>query len=393
MQCGSRSVVDILKIINDVFNGVLGELPCYNTIDNWVKKCGLDISNNSGQTLSDTPYAMIVDDSMMVGSEKLLLALGIPAKHQGHPLKHSDITFLDMSVASTWNGIEIQKRLESCAKGVGHHPEYVISDNASVMCKGIRLAGYTHHRDISHSLGMFLERTYKNETDFKEFTKLMSNAQFKHNMKAVAHLLPPTQRTIARFMNLTSWVDWAGKMLAVYHRFSREEKQVFSFIPQHASLVEELKEVMSCITFIENECKHQGLSRQTIDRCETKIREVLFPGTERMQKIGESICQFLDKEVSMMKDDDYPRNNSSDIIESTFGVFKARKSPNKLYGVTSFVLFLPAHAQMASDKSPDDYKFKEHLENIKIWQINEWANTYLTKNLVCKRSCRLKNAG
>ena len=30
-------------------------------------------------------------------------------------------------------------------------------------------------------------------------------------------------------------------------------------------------------------------------------------------------------------------NLSSDIIESTFGIYKSKKSPNKLYGVTSFV--------------------------------------------------------
>lgn len=75
--CGSRSVVDVLDIINEVFNGILGEVPCHNTIDNWVKKCGLDVYNNAGTTILNKPYAQIVDESMMVGSNKLLLTLGV----------------------------------------------------------------------------------------------------------------------------------------------------------------------------------------------------------------------------------------------------------------------------------------------------------------------------
>lgn len=34
-------------------------------------------------------------------------------------------------------------------------------------------------------------------------------------------------------------------------------------------------------------------------------------------------------------------NISSDIIEFFFGIYKSKKSPNKLYGVTSFVLTIP----------------------------------------------------
>lgn len=36
-------------------------------------------------------------------------------------------------------------------------------------------------------------------------------------------------------------------------------------------------------------------------------------------------------------------NNSPDIIESTFGIFKYKQSPNKLDGVTVWVLHLPGN--------------------------------------------------
>lgn len=135
------------------------------------------------------------------------------------------------------------------------------------MNKGIRCAGLNHQRDLSHSLGMFLERTYKNEPDFREYVKRMTESKFKHNMKKIAYLLPPTQRTIARFINMSGWIKWSSKMLDVYHTLRAEERPVFSSVPANASLIDELSEVTKCINNIEYLCKNNGLSKETVGKC------------------------------------------------------------------------------------------------------------------------------
>ena len=43
VKCGLRQVVEILNVMNDTFDGLFGTIPCYNSIDNWVKKCGLHV--------------------------------------------------------------------------------------------------------------------------------------------------------------------------------------------------------------------------------------------------------------------------------------------------------------------------------------------------------------
>lgn len=173
INCGFRAVVDILKIINQAFNGILGKIPNRNTIENWVKKCGLDINNTPKNSLKSKDYAMIVDESMMIGSEKLLLTLGVPAEHKGAPLTHQDVSILNMSVSSSWDGDGIKEKLLEASHLVGNSPKYVISDNASIMLKATKCAQMKHHHDISHSLGMFLERCYKEEEDFVAYTKSM----------------------------------------------------------------------------------------------------------------------------------------------------------------------------------------------------------------------------
>ena len=42
-------------------------------------------------------------------------------------------------------------------------------------------------------------------------------------------------------------------------------------------------------------------------------------------------------------------NISSDIIESTFGIYKSKKSQNNLYGITSFVLTIPLYPKVANE--------------------------------------------
>lgn len=163
---------------------------------------------------------MIVDESMMIGSQKLLFTLGIPCRRPARPLTPADVSILDMAVSSSWNSQGVKQQLLLSSQKAGSLPRYVVSDNASIMRGGISQAGLAHQRDISHSLGMFLERNYKKEPDFMAYTRSMSQAEFKNNMKNTAYLLPPRQRTVARFINLSAWVQWSEKILSVYPTLS-----------------------------------------------------------------------------------------------------------------------------------------------------------------------------
>lgn len=382
----------ILNVVNDAFDGLLGKTPSYNTIEDWVKKCGLEVYEKSGESLQNTQYAQIVDESMMIGSEKLLLTLGVPAQHQGRPLNYSDINVLNIAVAESWNGENIGIQLKEAAKKVGHDPLYIISDNAGAMKKGIRCLGVPHHRDISHSLGMLMERIYKNEADFKEYLTLMTEPKFKYNMKKIAYLLPPTQRTVARFMNLSEWVKWSNKMLNNYHLLSDEERTVFSFIPKNASLIDELSEAIKCVQKIESICKSKGLSKETIKECKQTVGKHLFCGNTRMIQLGEFIFSFLTEEAKIMTENTN-QNNSSDIIESIFGKYKARKSFNKLNGVTPFILFLPIYAKLSSAPKSRKFDFKKTLENKRMIELEKWKKVNLTQNLAQLRtSCFKKSA-
>jgi hypothetical protein len=271
-------------------------------------------------------------------------------------------------------------------------PSYIISDNASVMNRAIKDFDSPQIKDISHTLGMFMERIYSKDAEFTSYMKELSEVKFKHIMNPVAYLLPPKQRSVARFLNLSQVVDWSDKILANYAKLKKEEKQVFSFIPSYSSLINELRIVLSCINFIEYEIKHNGLSRQSVNRCRKNIKRNLSVKNKRMENVVMLIMNYFRNEIKKLPSSTSCWNASSDIVESIFGVYKSRKSPNLLHGITPFALFLPLHARIGSKNGIVSFDFKSSLESVFMSDIDAWKKDKLSENMVYKRIKMLKAA-
>jgi len=384
LSVGSRQVVEIFNILNEFLDGMFGKVPAHTTIGYWAQELGLCVYKESRSLFKNKRYSLIIDESMMIGSEKLLLTLAVPADNEGHAITEKDIVIVDISVARSWNGNGIKDVLEKVVDKIGHDPEYIISDNGSTIGKAVRDAGYKHHLDVSHSMGMFLERVYKNEPDFQALSKKISDARLKYNMQDVAFIQPPSQRSIARFMNMSKWIEWAGRMQYVYHTLQDDIKGIYGFIPRNASLVDELSEVMSCITRIEKDIKVNGISHESAERCRQLVKTTLMPGNERQKKIGAFILDYLSRETSFMNNEE-SHNTSSDAIESVFGVTKARKSDDKLAGVTPIILMIPLRLCLSDSTRRVDFNYKERLEHGRHRHIKEWTDANLSPNLVVKR--------
>jgi hypothetical protein len=232
---------------------------------------------------------------------------------------------------------------------------------------------------------MFMERVYSKDEEFNSYMKELAQVKLKQVMNPVAYLLPPKQRSIARFLNLSQVVEWSDKILMNYNRLTTQEREIFSFIPLYASFIDELRTVLSCINSIEYEIKHHGLSHKSAKNCMKYIERDLVSENKRMMKITEQIVDYLKDEIKKLPSSKTCWNASSDIIESFFGVYKDRKSPNSLHGITPFVLFLPLHTRIGTKNSVVPFDFKNSLESVFMSDIDNWKKEKLPENLVCKR--------
>ena len=213
-------------------------------------------------------------------------------------------------------------------------------------------------------MGTCLKHAYGNEPDFVNFTTILGKVRLQYHLTDKAYLLPPNMRSIARFMNMNSWVDWGNKMLGCFASLPKEMQDAYSFVLDYKELLVELKTAVAAVEHIETICKTEGFNLANSKKCKKKLNDIY-----------ES------------------RNISSDIIESTFGVFKQKKSPNKLYGITPFVLFIPLHAKLENKSATKTFNFKERLCNVKLKDIDTFANNHMSTNWVTVRTKQLKNVG
>ena len=374
----------------------IGEGISHQTVSDWVKTFGLAMYSEARNYIktSKMKYALIIDESITIGSQKLLLILAVPSEHSGHALTHDDVKVVGMYVASSWNSVNIAEKLREIIADVSYKPEYLLSDNGHNLVKSACDLEIPRHRDIGHTFGVFLKEAYGEDIEFKEFTIEMGKARLKYHLTNKAYLLPPNQRAISRFLNCFDWVEWGNCIIDNFDVLSAEEQLAFAFVPRHEDMLRELRHVMDCYKYIMERVKNEGLSVKLYHELRYYIiREHLDAKKDKSRRVLVNIIRYMDEEVSMLKPGERAHNLSSDIIESTFGVYKDRKSPNNLYGVTTFVLFIPAHAGVINWHDSKSIDIKRIFEQYHLKDVEKWKDENLMTNWVIRRSQTLKKVG
>lgn len=366
-----------------MFKGVLGKSPCHTTIRTWLTKLGLDAIKNKHISIEEA-YAVILDASISVGDQQLLLALKVPADHTGKALTHSDEEVVGMAVSENWPAAKVKDFCEEIAKEQKHVPEYYITDNGKNLKTAISQLNLPHHRDISHTLAVYLKQIYEKDEEFVNFKNLVANT--KHlTLTKFAYLMPPKQRCMARFMNMYPVVDWAKKMLGNYPKMTKDERYYYSFVTRNASLVEELDEVLACYTDIMRICKQEGFSHKTVKRCKMLLTERMLDGSQRMRQLHSLIIDYLDKESELVDERHPVHNISSDIIESEFGIFKNSMPSNKTNGFTESILYIPLRSKATVLTETNKIDIKAIMERRTVKEVKQWKKEYLRPNPMNKR--------
>lgn len=109
----------------------------------------------------------------------------------------------------------------------------------------------------------------------------------------------------------------------------------------------------------------------------------------RQARAGIRMLEYFNREESFLTGN-MNVNISSGIIESTFGIYKRKKSSNKLYGVTSFVLTISLYPKVSNESVTKTINFKERIVNVKLKDISTWSTEQLSKNWVTERTKTLR---
>ena len=238
-----------------------------------------------------------------------------------------------------------------------------------------------------------MKHVYGEDAEFKSLTEKLGKIRLQYHLTEKAWLLPPNMRSIARFMNLRGWVEWADKLIGCYDTLDDGMKDAYSFILEYRELVRELHVCTDSIGHLEDLCKNQGFGKRVNTLCQDYIiRNVIGNANNRRASVGLEMLDYFKSQARLLADKNEIRHISSDIIESDFGIYKAKKSPNKLYGITSLILMLPLYPKTIDYSVAENQYFKERLANVKLKDIDLWAKENLSENRVALRSKTLNKA-
>lgn len=151
-------------------------------------------------------------------------------------------------------------------------------------------------------------------------------------------------------------------------------------------MLKELQTVLCSVRHVEAICKNEGFSVMTSRKCKLYvITHVLGNAHFRQARVSIGMLEYFNREEALLTGN-MSINISSDIIESTFGIYKSKNSLNKLYGVTSFVLTIPLYSKVANESVTKTVNFKERIVNVKLKDISTWSTGHLSKNWVTERT-------
>lgn len=199
-------------------------VPAYTTVLNWVYRCGLAILQRPPERRED--WIFVADHTLGLGASKCLVILGIPASRlveTGYSPRHQAMQVLAVEVTAHSTGAWVATVLRDVAQRTGA-PVQIVADHGSDLLKGITLFQQgqapecVETYDISHHIATRLKAELTPDDRWNEFLAHARATLASFQQTDLAFLLPPRQRTKARFMHFDVHVEWAQQVLAYADR-------------------------------------------------------------------------------------------------------------------------------------------------------------------------------
>ncbi len=349
----------------------------------WIKKIGYYRLHQIKQKAND--WILIVDESIGIGQEKLLVILGIRRSQIDftRPLKIEDMKPLVVKSKKSWTGKAIAEELEKSKELVGS-VLYATTDGGSTIKNGLFLAGIPHKYDVTHAIAIMLEKIYKKNEEFKAFTLTMGQMRLKLCCSKYAHIIPPNQRSKSRFLNIDIVSDWSMRILKsiAKGKLSTEEQELLQWVLDKKDFVEDMAQIITTIEKLSKILKYNGLDKETKKQCTEILKKC---NTTAKQNHFKALFEdYLEANISPISKEKETFLCSSDIIESTFGKYKNELSKNPMNGITDLALIIPAFTSTL-----DQQEIKKAIDSCNCALIKEWGVTNLCKSLSAKRKAVL----
>lgn len=386
---GFRGAVRTLQVFFQ-WLGIDRALPSRTSIRNWLQRLGIDEMNQPLD--SSESLVIMVDHSNQIGTEKVMLVLGVNAAampEAGKALTHEDVRVLEVKPGDTWKTADMEKEYEALADRHGA-PRAVLVDGAVELREGAKCLKNRREdtiviRDFKHYAANLVKSLIGNDERFKELGGKTGSARSSIQQTELAHLTPPSPKQKARFMNLSSTLAWLTMILWLLRNpeakaregISEERMQVkLGWVEEYASEIavwQECQDLVSAsLTFI----NEQGLFKGASSELRTVIGDQLEHATSK--ELAQRLIDFVaESEEPLGESERLPM--STEILESSFGLYKQLERQHSKSGFTSLLACLPALLKPTTPEVVTAAFARTSAKDVTAWTKKNFRSTVASR--------------
>jgi len=283
---GLRGTEKVMQIMTRFFS-FSASIPSWSSHRFWLLRVGYYKLTRPQEIAAD--WIWIVDFTIQAGSMKCLTVLGLrfsawDETRKNNILTHADVEPIALVPVQQANGEVVYQQLEKAIKKTGV-PRQIIADAGSDVKAGIRKfiehhPGTDYIYDVKHFTACLLEREFKSDLMWVEFTKWASQIRSAWHQTPFSYLEPPNQRSKSRYMNMDILVHWGVQMLAFMDHLEEKDpnpsereiiQEKMDWIFQFRSDLAEWKTILELVEKTETYVRTQGLFLE----CDQELRPLL----------------------------------------------------------------------------------------------------------------------
>jgi hypothetical protein len=365
-----------------------GDAPHWSTGRLWLLRVGLAALRHSKVIADD--WAWMIDHSVQIGTTKCLVILGVRLCDMpvGRPLAHEDMELIALEPMNGSTKGAVAECLKETAARTGA-PRAIVDDHGADLHGGVAIFRRDYPEvselyDIKHKAACLLKARLEGDARWKEFASLLGQTKFQIQQTELAFLVPPSQRSKARFMNIGVLVEWARVAMVALDDPSRlnplgvEEDRVRAKLGWLTDFSEEIANWSACqavidatLDFVRREGLYIGAG------VDLAARLPAFSGGAG--ELREALIDFVTRQSSQARiGERLP--GTTEVLESCFGRLKAIEDGQSKSGFTGLVLSLGA---MVGKR--DSATLGTMLERVGVRDVIDWCREKLGVSVQSRR--------
>ena len=125
-----------------------------------------------------------------------------------------------------------------------------------------------------------MKHLYADDPVYQEVSHRLASIRQRFQQTVAAHLLPPSQRTKARYQNLRPIAEYGQHILAYLSRPHDADpkdlafREAMAWVPEHQAFFTEMDEVTTVVCDVERLVKWHGLSTFTVNQCCQRLSQI-----------------------------------------------------------------------------------------------------------------------